>query len=73
MAKPHEEDRCGGWHVRTEMRIFWVREIQMITKAVVSNRKNEWRRDSGKRCDVQNGLLLQVSVKRPREGQRVRS
>jgi len=36
----------------------------MITKAVVSNRKNEWRRDSGKRCDVQNGLLLQVSVKR---------
>lgn len=36
----------------------------MIIKAVVSSRKNEWKRDSGKRCDVQNGLLLQVSVKR---------
>lgn len=45
----------------------------MIIKAVVSSRKNEWKRDSGKRCDVQNGLLLQVSVKRPGEGQRVRS
>jgi len=51
-----------------------VREMKLLVEntndyqecwAVDSDMKNEWRRDSDKRYDVHNKLLLQVRVKRP--------